>query len=83
MFHLWYFLPVMLKAATSSNMVLVKTDPGRDVNLVGIDDATGRNVVRVQASARCVLHHRIRARNVILTRACGTRNVHHWMVVSG
>ena len=83
MFHLWYFLPVMLKAATSSNMVLVKTDPGRDVNLVGIDDTTSRNVVRVQASARCVLHHRIKARNLILIGACGSCSVHHRMVVSG
>ena len=50
----------MQRAPPSSNMVLVKADSGRDVNLVGIKDAASRNVIRVQAGHDCVLR-RIRA----------------------
>ena len=58
--YLRYFFPVMQRAPPSSNMVLVKADSGRDVNLVGIKDAASRNVIRVQAGHDRVLR-RIRA----------------------
>ena len=53
--YLRYFFPVMQRAPPSSNMVLVKADSGRDVNLVGIKDAASRNVIRVQAGHDRVL----------------------------
>ena len=73
----------MLKASPDCNVVLVKGDSGGDVNLVGIDDAAGSNVIRVQASAGCVLHRRIRACDVILIEAGATGDVQDGMVFSG
>ena len=75
----------MLKASPGCNVVLVEGDPGRDVDLVGVDDAAGGNVVRVQARAGRVLHRRrIGACGVIVIRAAdATGNVQHGVVVGG
>ena len=71
----------MLKASPGCNVVLVEGDPGRDVDLVGVDDAAGGNVVRVQARAGRVLHRRrIGACDVIVIRA---GDVQHGVVVGG
>ena len=73
----------MLKASPGCNVVLVEGDPGRDVDLVGVDDAAGGDVVRVQARADCVFH-RIGACDVIVIRAGGaTGDVQHGVVVGG
>ena len=75
----------MLKASPGCNVVLVEGDPGRDVDLVGVDDAAGGNVVRVQARAGRVLHRRrIGVCDVIVIRAGdATGDVQHGVVVGG
>ena len=73
----------MLKASPRGNVVLVKGDPGRDVNLVGIDDAAGGDVIRVQAGAGCVLHRRIRACDLVVVVVGATGDVQHRVVVGG
>ena len=75
----------MLKASPGCNVVLVEGDPGRDVDLVGVDDAAGGDVVRVQARAGRVLHRRrIGVCDVIVIRAGdATGDVQHGVVVGG